>query len=1164
MKLNNVNSHKVLEEIWMRPVSETAGKKIKVDDIGRLFPANVKGSYRFFTGTEYFSVELADTALAMDLNDYMKRYPHLVQVMNSAKDGKSFMFRVVFFSRLIEDMADVEVGIDSRIEETAEKHNERFKNLEELASILQNRCKITDGKNEWFIMKTGARAEDDFLDDLANENTNKNKEEKLSAFSICGDEINVPVEKRMLDRDTEIYFASRIVYKKYHNDERKLILVSGNLMFCENAKQIQAFANHAMKTLEEQDGSYLKAWDRYADEEGKLLIEKARAVGEIHYTKVEKDKNNCVNFYIDGVIPQALSENDELELTDPRKIPPFLADMNMSWEEYRNLLEAQYKEKKEQEEEEKKNSNIGESQQKEEESKKSKSNSYKVAEIKDKSITLENVDPDTPPGMVLVLSTLGDIVQIDRRIKARLAIKEGRSSMPLLGLIIEETAALPDSMRVTKLKPITPFIENKIFAKNKPTERQKEAIEIALNTPDMAIIQGPPGTGKTTVIAAILERLNEEYDKKNSIRGKILVSGFQHDAVENIISRLSVNSLPAIKFGRRSGEDEEDETITQMKIREWTEDLSAKLLDKEPKLQPIREQQELQIQLRQYTNSRSASAMENLLDTIISLPGDCISKEVVSKAKKLRESLYQEYKHENFELTQNLTLIRALRTAENDFSDDGARNAMMVFTALQEHLQPKEAELLEKAGHWKAGEPTGFLNQLEELKASLLDRFAPRPFFNIEKPKKEVLNLFAEVNESLLKYRGRDCKKNEILAGFLNEIECNPEGIKAAIEDYNFVYAATTQGAEGKEIRKVKAKYYNDYVTYDTVIIDEAARASPLDLLIPMAQAEKRIILVGDHRQLPHIIDEDIIKKAMETKEKTEDAQTQDKKDEQLSDKFEDYIRRSAFEYLKGRLEKLSAKDRIKRTCTLDQQYRTHPLLGNFINKSFYAKYGEGFDSPLKEEHFKHNLPGLNGKPALWINVPGAKGNEKRNGTSWTRREEAAAIVRQLKEWLDCEEGKNLTFGVISFYRAQSNLAMEEAEKLDITNREGGKWEINEEYRYLSKEKDGKKTLEERLRIGTVDSFQGMEFDVVFLSMVRSPSNIPHKEKESDYERIKVKTFGHLMSDNRLCVSMSRQKKVLAVAGDAELALSEIGRDAVPALADFCDLCKNEGKFYDS
>ena len=53
------------------------------------------------------------------------------------------------------------------------------------------------------------------------------------------------------------------------------------------------------------------------------------------------------------------------------------------------------------------------------------------------------------------------------------------------------------------------------------------------------------------------------------------------------------------------------------------------------------------------------------------------------------------------------------------------------------------------------------------------------------------------------------------------------------------------------------AKLGNDTV-FRTVIVDEAARSNPLDILIPMALAERRIILVGDHRQLPHILEPDI------------------------------------------------------------------------------------------------------------------------------------------------------------------------------------------------------------------------------------------------------------------------------------------------------------------
>jgi len=63
--------------------------------------------------------------------------------------------------------------------------------------------------------------------------------------------------------------------------------------------------------------------------------------------------------------------------------------------------------------------------------------------------------------------------------------------------------------------------------------------------------------------------------------------------------------------------------------------------------------------------------------------------------------------------------------------------------------------------------------------------------------------------------------------------------------------------------------------------------------------------------------------------------------------------------------------------------------------------------------------------------------------------------------------------------------------------------------------------LKERIRVGTVDAFQGKEFDVVFLSMTRS-NDLPITDNRSLRRK-----FGHLMLENRLCVAMSRQQRLL-------------------------------------
>lgn len=126
--------------------------------------------------------------------------------------------------------------------------------------------------------------------------------------------------------------------------------------------------------------------------------------------------------------------------------------------------------------------------------------------------------------------------------------------------------------------PLSSFVKEKIF-KYDPTETQKKAIDIALNTPDIAIIQGPPGTGKTTVITAIIERLNELCDKREKVNGQVLITSFQHDAVRNVIERLRINSLPTIKFGKQDRAGEEDLTRERV-IEEWCEEYIARLNEK--------------------------------------------------------------------------------------------------------------------------------------------------------------------------------------------------------------------------------------------------------------------------------------------------------------------------------------------------------------------------------------------------------------------------------------------------------------------------------------------------------------------------------------------------------------------------------------------------------
>ncbi|HDR1124366.1 AAA domain-containing protein [Pasteurella multocida] len=69
------------------------------------------------------------------------------------------------------------------------------------------------------------------------------------------------------------------------------------------------------------------------------------------------------------------------------------------------------------------------------------------------------------------------------------------------------------------------------------TDEQRDFVEVALNTPDFAILEGPPGSGKTTAICELILQL--------TLRGKrVLLCASTHVAVDNVLERLMSDSNP--------------------------------------------------------------------------------------------------------------------------------------------------------------------------------------------------------------------------------------------------------------------------------------------------------------------------------------------------------------------------------------------------------------------------------------------------------------------------------------------------------------------------------------------------------------------------------------------------------------------------------------------
>ena len=718
-----------------------------------------------------------------------------------------------------------------------------------------------------------------------------------------------------------------------------------------------------------------------------------------------------------------------------------------------------------------------------------------------------------PDNGKLTVSLIGDEIVNKRReraIKELIGVKKTILRRNLQ-LAIEgySDAMLPKKRNE---KPLTErtrnFLKDK-FGINDLTQNQKEAVEIAINTPDVAVIQGPPGTGKSTVVAAICDRLIEIAEKSKKDDTKlILVSAFQNDTVEHIASKIYTLGLPTIKIGKETQSNirAEDELIKEIRLNI---DNSLQNLSKKGNAHRVSKRLSDLKNLYESENNEEKlkSEMEALIKTI------SISDELWNSWQEINGNA----KFNDASLEKNLKLLRGLRTDIQSYNDDGYEKIVR----LQKSDLPfsnSENEILEDAPFDNPDE--SFLDKIKQLQEKYLEQLNAMDTSISSGNNLAIIDwlemaiLYFKQKEAI-DYQDEETFLSAILEELREDLDGNAEYIRNTIKDYGESLAATNQVAGGKEM--------SAYSKIDNVILEEAARSNPLDLLIPMTKATERIIMVGDQNQLPHLLEDDI---AEETSTK-------------LSDKFlTTETRKKLEESLFGVIFKNLGGANPKRTITLTEQFRMHPFIGDFISKVYYRgelKAGMSNQADLK----KHNL-GLvwaKDKVAVFYDVKKAQGIEE-SGKSKSRKAEAVRIVKLLDELKTDPNFENLSVGIITFYAKQVDAIFREASKKGYTEqRADGSFEIALPYRETNHGR-------EKLRIGSVDSFQGKEFDIVILSTVRS--NTISRTHEN-YKKV----FGFLTLENRLNVAFSRSQKLLIVVGDGEMLSDDFAKTYVEGLHEF-------------
>ncbi|KAI8349941.1 P-loop containing nucleoside triphosphate hydrolase protein [Choanephora cucurbitarum] len=91
-------------------------------------------------------------------------------------------------------------------------------------------------------------------------------------------------------------------------------------------------------------------------------------------------------------------------------------------------------------------------------------------------------------------------------------------------------------------RPSSPEQNQYTFFDDTLNESQKEAVQFALNSPEIALIHGPPGTGKTYTLVEIIRQLVQQ-DKK------VLVCGPSNISVDNLVERLAPHRLQIVRVG---------------------------------------------------------------------------------------------------------------------------------------------------------------------------------------------------------------------------------------------------------------------------------------------------------------------------------------------------------------------------------------------------------------------------------------------------------------------------------------------------------------------------------------------------------------------------------------------------------------------------------------
>ena len=630
------------------------------------------------------------------------------------------------------------------------------------------------------------------------------------------------------------------------------------------------------------------------------------------------------------------------------------------------------------------------------------------------------------------------------------------------------------------------------------TASQEKAIRMGISAPDYGLILGPPGTGKTTVILSLVRHFVVEGKR-------VLVTSQNNKAVDNVLERLVENDeLECVRIGN---EARISSTLEGTLLENKARDLQMKLFTEVAESRTYLEEATRFLNHLDSELSHVSQSRRRWLDARDSLAG---ANERLQSANSDLQQLIRTRDRIVAAIERSETHIRELVEGRWPFVLDYLRRALSVIRlplarrrlrSQENLLQITQQSIVEVTDDIERQQKALAIAEGEELESDRAYRrwFRDRPDDFVEEIKLPDADSFSEE-----RFRKSKSEFEEMTEGVVEWHEKlhneRQRSLYPLLLERVSVVGATCVGIN------TNALFRN--MKFDVVIVDEAGQIQAHNLVVPLSRADK-VILVGDHKQLPPVV--------------------QDEMREEIAERgFENELHF----YEKSWFEHLWDQTPDNRKVMLDEQFRCPSVISDYVSKAFYeGNYfaGRGMD---RENALLDFCP----SPLTLIDTQRVPQRYEQSQSDGSRlivngnRVETDLVIEILNRTLSQrpELAQKREIGVIVPYR---NHVASIHQAIRSEQRKGNLTELDMPLQEL---------------VASIDSFQGQERDLIILLFTRSNRRAQ---------------IGFLREWRRLNVAVTRAKGQAVAIGDVKTLTTPSSngsdrefKDAMRLMVDHCKL----------